>query len=112
MVGNIHHIRQFFRLYQVGDIHEALINSCANHGIGDLCNYQLVLICLPLSQLYLHPSPELNFSSSSLVDSRQILLVGDDASCGKIRPMKIFQKRSRIHLLIINVSLNRVNYLS
>ena len=45
LVGNIHHIRQRFILYQFRNVHQEFINAGANHSVRDLTDDQLVPVC-------------------------------------------------------------------
>ena len=110
LVGNVHDIRRLFRLHKAGHIIEKFSDPASDHGVGDLRDDKLFLAAFEF--LSLHLAPQLDLPLAGLVDIQQLVLIHHDPSGGEIRSFYIAHELFGADLVILHISLDRIDHLA
>ena len=83
LVGNVADVRSLFRFRQSRHIRQELADVRSDHGVGNFRDDHVGLSALSL--FHLHLAADADLSGSRFIDGKQVVLVRDDTSRGKIR---------------------------
>ena len=90
LIGYIHNVLRLLCLRQPGHIGKKFGDIHTDHGVWNFCDDHIGLSTL--EPFKFHLAPNLDLSHTGLINLQKLILVGDNAPGGKIRPLHIAHK--------------------